>query len=163
MMLLNMSMSHQWSMYCALWWKIKLWALSILKNLQGLVTLFWVWWKTMLYNIPVGTVFPLDGAPPHFSHPIHTFLNTESDYCMGRGEPIPWSPCSPDLPRLDFWFWEFVKDTVYCEKVQNVNELHSRISRATYCATNEMVANTWKETECHLDVCCATKGAHMEI
>jgi hypothetical protein len=34
---------------------------------------------------------------------------------------------SSDSTPLDF-FWEFVKDMVYSKKVQNVNELHDRLS-----------------------------------
>jgi hypothetical protein len=28
-----------------------------------------------LYHVPVGTVFQLDGAPPHISHHFHAFLD----------------------------------------------------------------------------------------
>jgi len=35
--------------------------------------------------------------------------------------------------------------------------------RAAECITSEMIANTWQETEYHLDVCHATSGAHIEI
>jgi len=37
------------------------------------------------------------------------------------------------------------------------------VIRATVCVTNEMLANTWQETEYHLNVCCVTNGAHTEI
>jgi hypothetical protein len=50
------------------------------------------------------------------------------------------------FPRLDstglFVLW-FVKDIVYCEEVQNVNELCDKIIRAAECITNEMLASTW--------------------
>jgi hypothetical protein len=38
-----------------------------------------------------------------------------------------------------------------------------RESSQLQSATNEILANTWQETECHLDVCHATNGAHIEI
>jgi hypothetical protein len=44
-----------------------------------------------------------------------------------------------------------------------VNELHGRIVRAAECVTNGMLANSWPETEYHLDVCRATNGAHIEM
>jgi hypothetical protein len=40
--------------------------------------------------------------------------------------------------------WDVCKNTYYCEKVKNANELHDRIVRAAECITNEMVASiTW--------------------
>jgi hypothetical protein len=104
--------------------------------------------NTALYHVPVGTVFQLDGAPPHFSHHVHAFLEGEfPDHWIGRRRSISWSPCSPDVAPLDFFFWGFVKDIVYCEKVQNVNELHDKIIRTAECITNDMLANTWQENE----------------
>jgi hypothetical protein len=45
--------------------------------------------KHCLDHVPVGTVFQLDGAPPHFSHCVCAFLDREfSDYWIGRGGPI---------------------------------------------------------------------------
>jgi hypothetical protein len=64
------------------------------------------------------------------------------------------------LTPLDFLHWGFVKGIVYCEKVQNVNELHERIIRTAECITNGML-NTWQEAEYHLDVWHATNGAHI--
>jgi hypothetical protein len=77
-------------------------------------------------------------------------------------EPIPWSPRSPDLTHLDF-FWGFVKDILCRKKVQNVNELRDRIVRAAKCVTNEMLTSMWRETEYRLDVCRTTNGAHIDI
>jgi hypothetical protein len=66
-------------------------------------------------------------------------------HCIGAGRPIPWPPHSPDLTSLDFFFCEFVRDIVYCEKVKNVNELLDRIIRVTECLPIEMFANTCKK------------------
>jgi len=74
---------------------------------------------------------------------------------VSRGAPIPWLLCSPGLTPLDFFFGGFVKD-VYCEKVQNVNELHD--IRTVDCITSEMLASTWQETKYYLEVCCSSKG-----
>jgi hypothetical protein len=40
-----------------------------------------------------------------------------------------------------------VKEILYCEKVQNVNELHDRIIRDAECGTNKILANTCQETD----------------
>jgi hypothetical protein len=94
-------------------------------------------------HVPVGTVFQSNGAPPHSSHYVCAFLDRElPDHWLGSVEHISWAHHSPYLIPLDFFFWGFIKDIVYCE-VQNVNELHDRIARAADCITNEMFANTW--------------------
>jgi hypothetical protein len=95
--------------------------------------------NTALHCVPVETVFQLDGAPPHFPHCICVF----PEHWIGTGGPIPWPPHSQKLTPLDFTFLEFVKDIIYCEKVQNVNELHNRIMRAVEYITNEMFDNSW--------------------
>jgi hypothetical protein len=94
--------------------------------------------NTALWHVPVGTVSKLDGASPHISHYVHAFLDREfPDHWIGSGGPIPCSPRSPDLTPLDILFWGFVKDVAYCEKVQDVNELHDRINKATEYVTSE--------------------------
>jgi hypothetical protein len=53
--------------------------------------------NTGLHHAPMGTVFQSDGAPPHFSHHVHSFLDREFPDCwMGRDGPIPWPPHSRD-------------------------------------------------------------------
>jgi uncharacterized protein (DUF169 family) len=49
------------------------------------------------------------------------------------------------------------------KKVHNVNEPCDRIITTAECITNEMLANSWQETNYHSDVCCATNYAHIEI
>jgi len=40
--------------------------------------------------------------------------------------------------------------------------MHNRIYRAADCYY-EMLANTWQEINHHLNVCCSTNSAHIEI
>jgi hypothetical protein len=41
--------------------------------------------------------------PTHFSRAVRDVLNnTYHDRWIGRGQPIAWTPCSPDLNLLDF-------------------------------------------------------------
>jgi hypothetical protein len=96
--------------------------------------------NTALDHVPVGTVFHLVVAPTHFSRRVLAFLDRE-------GGPIAWPPRSPDLSPLDSCFRGFVKDTVYREKLQNMNEFRGRTIRAAECVTNEMLTNTWPETK----------------
>jgi hypothetical protein len=49
---------------------------------------------------------------------------------IGRGGPIPWPPRSCDYTPLDFYLWSDVKQKVYAQRSQNVNELTQRIFAA---------------------------------
>jgi hypothetical protein len=85
------------SVWCALM-KTKLSVLSVLKNLVTGDTFLGTMGDTALCHVPVGTVFQLDGVPPHFSHCIYAFLEREfPDHWVTRWGPILWPPHSPDL------------------------------------------------------------------
>jgi hypothetical protein len=47
--------------------------------------------------------------------------------------------------------------------MQNLNELRDGIVTAAECFTNEMLVNSRRETEHHLDVFRATNSAHIEM
>ena len=49
-------------------------------------------------------IFQQDGAPPYGDLEVCQFLNeTFLDGWIGHDDPIPWSPCSPDITLLDFF------------------------------------------------------------
>jgi hypothetical protein len=69
------------------------------------VTFLAVMEDTALCHVPVGAVFQLDGAPPHFSRHVLAFMDREFLYCwIGGGGGILWPPRSPDLTPLDCFF-----------------------------------------------------------
>jgi hypothetical protein len=80
---------------------------------------------------------------------------------LGEGHTA-WSPRSSDLTTLDFFIRGYIKDLVYQTKV-HVAELRSRKTAACEIVTPVMLQNTWREVEYRLDICRATKGAHVEI
>jgi hypothetical protein len=58
-----------------------------------------------LRHVPVGMVFPSDGAPPHFSQSVSAFPYREfPDRWIGGEESISCHSRSPDLTPLDFFF-----------------------------------------------------------
>jgi hypothetical protein len=69
-----------------------------------------------LCHVPVGTVFLLDGALPHFSHHVHAFINREFPELLDRKAGSNYSLV---LSFFRFDSCGFVRDTVHCEKVQN--------------------------------------------
>jgi len=83
---------------------------------------------------------------------------------IGRDGPTPWPPRSPDItPPLDFYLWGYVKDKVFSTPVPDITDLKARITDAFAIITEDMLENTWRETDYRLDVLRATKGAHVEV
>ena len=116
-------------------------------------------------QLPPGSIFQQDGAPPHYHRQVRDFLNANfPDMWIRRGGPLAWPCRSPNLTPLDFFFWAFVKNVVYQEdRPTTLEKLRARITNAAALVTPQMLQNTWREVEYHLDVCRATQGAHIEL
>jgi hypothetical protein len=82
---------------------------------------------------------------------------------IGRGGRIAWPPRSPDLTPLDFFLWGYVKNIVYQVKINDLQHLKARMRDAVATVTPNMLQATRNEVEYRLDICHATKGAHIEI
>ena len=64
---------------------------------------------------------------------------------------------------LDFFLRWYVKDKVFSTPVPDFTNLKARITDAFATITEDMLENTWRETDYRLDVLRATKGAHVEV
>jgi len=81
-----------------------------------------------------------DGAPPHFSCFVTDVLNERHPHAwIGRGGPIPWPPRNPDLSPLHFFLWGYIKNTVYAQKIRNIQHLQERITSAIETVTRDMI------------------------
>lgn len=114
-------------------------------------------------------IFQQDGAPPHWSVNVRTFLNTNlPNRWIGRAGQddkvfCKWPPRSPDLTVCDFFLWGYVKDKVYIPPLpQTMDELQERITGALHMITPDMLHKVWIEFDYRLDVCRVTRGAHIE-
>ncbi|CAL1279333.1 unnamed protein product [Larinioides sclopetarius] len=93
-----------------------------------------------------------DGAPPHFSLSRRKALNGKyPDSRIGRDGPIPWPARSPDLTPLDFFFWGYIKNIVYSERIADISHLKRRIIAAIETVTPDTIFKTWKEIDYRLD------------
>jgi len=109
-------------------------------------------------------IFQQDGAPPHWGSHVRRFLDaTFPNWWIGRDGPTTWPPRSPDITPLDFLLWRYVKDKVFSTPVPDITNLKARITDAFATITEDVLENTWRETDCRLDVLRATKGAHVEV
>jgi len=82
---------------------------------------------------------------------------------IGIDGPTPWPPRSPDITPLDFFLWRYVKDKVFSAPVADITNLKARITDGIATVTEDMLENTWRETDYRLDVLHGTKGAHVEV
>jgi hypothetical protein len=83
---------------------------------------------------------------------------------IGRGGPIAWSPRLSDLTPPDLFLWGYVKNNVYQVKNDDLEHLKAHsIGDAVATVAPNMLQATWNEVEYHVDICCATKEAHIEI
>jgi hypothetical protein len=110
-----------------------------------------------------------DGVPPHWHKKVRAYLNehlpgrwvgrvtaTDNTFCI-------WPPRSPDLTACDFFMWSFVKDDVYVPPLpKTLPELRERINTAIENVTQDMLWRVWREWGYRLDICRATRGAHIE-
>jgi len=80
-------------------------------------------------------------------------------WMIGRDGPTPWPPRSPDItPPPDFFLWRYVKDRVFSTPVPDITNLKARITDAFVTITEDMLENTWRETDYRIDFLRATKG-----
>jgi len=76
---------------------------------------------------------------------------------------MQWPPRSPDLTPCDFFFWGFVKDTVFVPPLPaNLQDLRNRTTAAVALVDRDMLTHVWNEMDYHIDVCHITKGGHIE-
>jgi len=66
-------------------------------------------------------------------------------------------------PPHNFPLWQYVKDKVFSTPVPDITHLKARITDGFATVTEDMAENTWRETDCRLDVLRATKGVRVEV
>jgi len=81
---------------------------------------------------------------------------------IGKDDPAPWPPRSPDITHLDFLLCGYVKDKVFWTPVPDITNLKARITDAFGTITADMLENTWREIDYRLHILRATKEAHVE-
>ena len=66
-----------------------------------------------------------------------------------------WPPRSPDLTPCDiFFFWGFVKDTVFVPQLlTNLQDLRNRIAAAVALVDRDMLTRVWNDMDYRIDVC----------
>jgi len=111
-------------------------------------------------------IFQQDGAPPHSGSHVRRFLDaTFPNRWIGRGsDTLATTIAGYHLPSpLTYFLGEYVKDKVFSTPVPDITNLKARITDGFATITEDMLENTWRETDYRLDVLRATNGAHVEV
>ncbi|XP_078049911.1 uncharacterized protein LOC144476674 [Augochlora pura] len=104
-----------------------------------------------------------DGAPPHNAVCSRQVMNEIFDEkWIGRGGPVAWPPHSPDLTPLDYFLWDFVKDSVMSVPPTTPDDMKERIRQACTKITPQMLAEVRRSFHQRLNKCLEVEGHHFE-
>jgi hypothetical protein len=99
----------------------------------------------------------------HFSKTVRAWLNKKfDDRWIGRGGPISWAPRSPDLTPLDFFLWGHIKTNIYKTKVDDIDDLKSRITDEIEAIKKDTLSNVFLEIKKWLTFCIDVHGGSFE-
>lgn len=120
--------------------------------------------KLIELNINVNEIwFQQDGAPPHFARTVREFLDEVfPGRWIGRRGSIEWPARSPDLTPMDFFYWGHLKNKVFKNKSESVNQLKEKIIFESRLITPLMLENTLSEFYNRLGYCLSNNGQHFE-
>ncbi|KAJ4439459.1 hypothetical protein ANN_07583 [Periplaneta americana] len=91
-------------------------------------------------------------------------IEIDRQLCQVYGKHLETSSLVEKTPRGTSFFGDtYIKDIVYKTIVADLEDLRRRIVAACATVTPEMLRNTWQELEYRLDICRATRGAHIEV
>lgn len=104
-----------------------------------------------------------DGAPVHHTAAVHNHLDTNyPGRWIGRGGPFRWPPRSPDLTKIDFFLWGFVKNEVYKFPTTTKEDMKNRIRNVFQNVTIATLRNVSDAFERRLQRCIDVGGGHFE-
>jgi len=79
---------------------------------------------------------------------------------IGGDGPTPWPPRSPDITPLSSFYGGMLRTKCFRHQFQILQIWKARITDCIARITEDMLENTWRETDYRLDVLRATKE-HM--
>lgn len=123
--------------------------------------------QDLLEDVPLDIIRRLwvqhDGAPAHYSVECRDHLNnTFPGRWIGRGGPIAWPARSPDLTKMDFYLWGYIKDVVYRTPPTTKNNMKERIREAFRSVNAETLRSVSSSFVQRLQLCIRENGSHFE-
>ena len=100
---------------------------------------------------PESMIFQQDEAFLHYDNKVREYLARKlPGRWIGRGWPISWPARYPDLTPFDYYLWEHIKDIVYQDPPQTINELKTKIWEAIRVISEDTLKwflKTWNSSE----------------
>lgn len=94
---------------------------------------------------------------------MRNFLNQRfNDHWIGRRGPVAWPARSPDLTKLDFFLWGYVKERVYQIVPTTRENMQDRIREVFQTITPDMLRNVSDSFLKRIRVCVLNLGGHIE-
>ena len=104
-----------------------------------------------------------DGAPPHYAADVRRYLNQVfPGRWIGRRGAMEWPARSPDLTPLDFFLWGHLKNRVYKNRPDNLEDLKGRIRHECRLITPQTIQNVLNEFSNRLGYCQMVQGHQFE-
>ena len=125
---------------------------------------FWVALRRKVgaLNMPLQW-FQQDGATPHTANISMNWVKTKfENRLIASKSEIEWSPHSPDLSPLDYWFWGYAIDNVYANRPATLEALNASVSAFTRRITIQQVSNAVDNIHRIILTCLGQRGGHLE-
>ncbi|XP_011698897.1 PREDICTED: putative nuclease HARBI1 [Wasmannia auropunctata] len=104
-----------------------------------------------------------DKVPPHNSRIVQQTLNDRFFHkWIGHGGPRNWPARSPDLNPMDFFLWGHLKQYVYQEPIDDLEELEDKIIEAIATITPNMIISATTNLLRRAQLCIECDGGHFE-
>lgn len=118
-------------------------------------------------NLPLGLLGRMwlqhDGSPVHYSAEVRNYLDEEfPNRWIGRGGPVEWPPRSPDLTKIDFFLWGYVKEKVFQTPPNTREDMIERIREAFQSINHQTLSNVSRSFTNRLRLCLQQNGGHFE-
>ena len=103
-----------------------------------------------------------DGATSHTAHlPMATLRQHFPGRLISRFGDIHWPSRSPDLTPPDYFLWGYLKDRVYRNKPQTLQQLKENIRREVAVISNALLHCVMRSMFERAEECCRRSGEHL--
>jgi len=116
-----------------------------------------------------GYHFQQDGAPPHRTPRVLELIKSRFqdrvialDFSKSTGSGIDWPPKSPDLSPLDFYLWGKVKDLVYRDRFERIEDPETKIRAVMNGIPRSELKAVIEHFEKRLRLIILREGKHIE-
>ena len=94
---------------------------------------------------PKNTLYQRVGVPPHYGESVTQYLNIKfPNKWVGSGGPISWPLRYPDLSHSDYFVWNYLKEIMYQNCPNILEEFRSNITDAICGFDTSILENVYR-------------------